>query len=223
MVPPIYQCEAGHCVCSKCSETTKICPTCQRNFQTTQNFTLSQVIMHMTYPCQYEACKYSCKSKEIKKHEASCDFRPITCPMDEYLGCKGYIISSQLGEHLLVDHRDLVLESEEILCSIKDDMKSYILTYKDEIFILDFEMVHPLTENGQFIWEMNSIGTTNKKGHTYAIDIVDKSGKNRRIYMKGMCKHTDGDILYVSYKQIQEFLVKKNILFRVEIMEEKTC
>ncbi|KAF9806481.1 hypothetical protein SFRURICE_001276 [Spodoptera frugiperda] len=43
---PIYQCESGHNMCSKCTEQTQVCPICRKHTGKMRNWQLEEIIEH---------------------------------------------------------------------------------------------------------------------------------------------------------------------------------
>lgn len=226
MLPPIYQCQTGHCVCSDCIKTTKKCPTCQASFNSTQNFALAQIIQHMVYPCVYKECSYSCKPKDIRKHEASCVYQPELCPVEVSTQCQVEPIRSKIREHLMVDHSDLLLLTDEICCNLDDDdatltVTNYIIPYGEKVFVLQVEY-----DIDRFSWSMQLVNSDlGDKNFRFAIDVQDKSGGNRRIYLSGNCTSLDEGFdddssIYLTIEQLEPFQKDSKAFYKVRILEE---
>ena len=118
MVPPITFCLGGHNICKTCRPTVSTCPTCKQNFLETRNVALEKLSLQMILsllkkiPCAFRACGCNeiLSSEAIRKHEAICDYRPQTCPVD-YLRlkmiCTWTGIAKDVKEHLQTAHKDL--------------------------------------------------------------------------------------------------------------------
>lgn len=237
MLPPIFQCETGHCVCTDCKKIIKACPSCTRGFNITQNFALAQVINYMIYPCKNEGCSVSRISTDIRKHESTCIYRPITCPVHNYTHCTGKATSLNIREHLLTCHQELVLETDELSCLALGDeypllKDCNIVLHDEKIFLLHHMRRQYLDDYGMLYWALQLVGTEEEsKNYKFEIDIPNNFEKNFRIYMKAKCKfwdikkvndeELDLDYIFVNYRQIEPYLNDNLLYYRMRIIEEK--
>lgn len=85
MLPPIFQCTAGHLICKDCSgklPSPKRCPSCRVDMSNKiRALGVEHLAATMRFPCAYsdsgceERVAYACK----QEHEANCEHRPIKC------------------------------------------------------------------------------------------------------------------------------------------------
>lgn len=229
MLPPIYQCLTGHSLCLTCKTSVESCPTCREEFKNTQNFTLAQVINHLTYPCKNKRCKFTTKAKDIRKHEATCIFGPVKCPLEEYEDCYEEIIFSDIYDHIMNCHSENLLEIETVyvpfeLGQDQDDEDCYILKHGFRLFKLHYKY-----QEREFFWAMQLIGPAEESGkYKFEIDILDNSGRNQRVYFKSICSplsnkndafNEDKYYIYIHYSQIQS-MITQDFTYRVRILQE---
>jgi len=112
MVPPITFCVGGHNICKTCRPTVSSCPTCKQGFLETRNVALEKLSLQMKIPCPFRVfgCNEIISFKAVREHEAICDYRPQTCPVD-YLRlkmiCTWTGIAKDVKKHLQTAHTDL--------------------------------------------------------------------------------------------------------------------
>lgn len=228
MLPPIYQCETGHCVCYDCIKGIKTCPTCRGKFNSTQNFALAQVITYMIYPCCHENCNFSTRARDIRKHEATCPYRPRICPLEDIDFCNVQPISSEMYEHLLQKHADLLLTKNEISFSLDDaddELLSYLIPYNNKLFLLS--QTTECLDELVVTWNVEFLNFDSEiKNYKFEIDIEDNSGNNRRIYLKGNCTlHTENNPVYETNVYLNEAQLRSYnnneelFIYRIRIIE----
>ncbi|XP_018564753.1 E3 ubiquitin-protein ligase SIAH1B-like [Anoplophora glabripennis] len=228
MLPPIHQCLTGHSLCLKCKNSVKNCPTCQQEFKDTQNFTLAKVINHITYPCKNRRCRFTAKARDIKKHEASCIFSTVKCPLQDYEDCHADIIFQEMYDHVVSSHSENLLEMETVNIPFEegadqDDEDCYIIRYAFRLFKLHYKYQH-----GEFCWAMQLIGSPEDSAkYMFDIDVLDNSGNNRRAYFRSVCSPlSDGStafddnksFIYIDYDQIR-FMITTDFTYRVRVMQ----
>jgi len=75
--PPIWMCENGHSICSKCKQKLKTCPSCRRPFLPTRNLaleSLSEMFVSkntISKSSESTAKKYKCPFSTISKEECA--------------------------------------------------------------------------------------------------------------------------------------------------------
>ncbi len=106
VLPPIYQCHAGHLVCTSCRPKLNCCPTCrgalgmfckQKHLKCSsnhsfilflimsgniRNLAMEKVASTVVFPCKYSAngCPALLLHTEKIDHEDACENRPYFCP-----------------------------------------------------------------------------------------------------------------------------------------------
>ncbi|XP_049771800.1 E3 ubiquitin-protein ligase Siah1-like [Schistocerca cancellata] len=86
MVPPIFMCASGHSICDTCkAKCQDVCPSCGERIETTRNLALERLAESSSslYPCGHweRGCRQQLPSKQLRRHEAGCIFRPLLCPL----------------------------------------------------------------------------------------------------------------------------------------------
>ncbi|KAG5899997.1 hypothetical protein JTB14_009084 [Gonioctena quinquepunctata] len=74
MVGPIYTCEKGHAICSKCKLEISICYCCKANIGETRIFALENIAENVTLSCVYgnNGGTFVGKLESVSKHEPNC-------------------------------------------------------------------------------------------------------------------------------------------------------
>ncbi|XP_050312933.1 uncharacterized protein LOC126747987 [Anthonomus grandis grandis] len=193
MLPPIYQCIIGHSICKKCKENQPQCPTCKSEFAKTQNFTLESMILNsLTYPCKYEGCEFQSKARDIRRHQATCDFGPFTCPLKNYEACSAVFPVHQLDHHMNLKHVESILESDIVSIPFdsacqEDIHVCYVIKRKNRFFRLRF---HYKSQEGVCLWSVQLIGPCEEcEKYNFEIEIIDANNnrKDQRLYTKRSC------------------------------------
>ena len=106
MDPPIYQCEKGHGMCSRCRETinaqNKPCPVCRGKLTDARNVVVENILEQLPkIKCKHEGCHFKRSDpQQVKIHEEEeCRERPVFC-----LSCQTPIAMSKLFGHLETKH-----------------------------------------------------------------------------------------------------------------------
>jgi hypothetical protein len=74
IVPPIYQCDNQHLLCSACQKCQTHCPTCRVKLKGARNMWTEKVSEYISYPCKNEGigCRVQLRLYEKGAHEWSC-------------------------------------------------------------------------------------------------------------------------------------------------------
>lgn len=76
MIAPIYSCQTGHVLCSRCKRSIIKCPFCKRKMDDLRNYALEKIAEQFKLNCAFY--KYGCgfigTAEEIKSHEEVCVF-----------------------------------------------------------------------------------------------------------------------------------------------------
>lgn len=221
MVPPIYQCVAGHSICEACKSQVNDCPTCHAGIQNTRNFMLEEMTSHFKYPCKYRDydCKYVSTAQDIKKHEAECNFGPYTCPLSEFEGCNWKNKLELLLSHIKVTHEDNLVEVDTITAFVGEDEEDCFMIHRfKQLFILicslETEFLH---------LSMQFVGPKNEaSNYVYEIDFINHES-NERNYFKRTCSQFRGkelafqNYLKIPYYMIESFVKKEMLTIKYRI------
>lgn len=200
MLPPVQQCMTGHSICSKCKPTQSVCPACKAEFKDTVNLSLGNLIQHIVYPCKNNSggCKFTCKAKYIREHEASCTYSKFKCPLNDYENCEEEMSYIKLHDHILNKHSENLLELDTICIPFKRfyDGGEDNENIKEDCLILKYDFhlfkLHYKYENGVFRWEMQLIGTSAEdEKYDFEIDATDLVSKQRVTFKKECGVFTD--------------------------------
>jgi len=112
LLPPVYQCCAGHLLCGTCKSKLTQCPTCSGSLGGAEGIRsrgFEQLAETLSWECKFKdkGCKMTPSYSEKKVHEDQCQFRPLTCPRCEWTG-------DVLYDHLQKDHHYGVTKGPEI-------------------------------------------------------------------------------------------------------------
>ena len=111
MEPPIYQCEKGHGMCSRCRETinaqNKPCPVCRGKLTDARNVVVENILEQLPkIKCKHEGCHFKrSDAQQVKIHEEEeCRERPVICVICAVASCLKPIAMSKLFGHLETKH-----------------------------------------------------------------------------------------------------------------------
>ncbi|KAK9881062.1 hypothetical protein WA026_014407 [Henosepilachna vigintioctopunctata] len=234
MVPPIYQCAGGHSICGDCKNKVQQCPTCEKSFGETQNYAVESFTSFLKYPCKNfeKGCEYLSPAKEIRKHEKMCKYGEYQCPTYSYTSCKWTGMKDNIWRHCKDYHCDNIVEAPLIsIPFIQEDEDSededyFILKFLKNIFILHWEY----NENKMFNWTVQLVGPPEYcKNYYFDLDIIDRSGRNLRIFMRCPCESftdkesafaKDKSFLFLTFDQVKS-LINEVFCFKISIY--KNC
>ncbi|CAL8072165.1 unnamed protein product [Orchesella dallaii] len=118
VLPPIFQCAAGHLVCSACRpKLNNCCAQCRGPLGNIRNLAMEKVAGTVHFPCRYaqNGCGALLLHTEKADHEDACDCRPYFCPCPG-TNCKWQGSLEQVMPHLLVNHKSITtLQGEDIV------------------------------------------------------------------------------------------------------------
>lgn len=228
-LPPIYQCELGHCICESCKDNVAHCPTCHSGFGQTRNFVLEDLIGRTIYPCRYrtEGCRVKKWGRDIRNHELTCLFGPFDCPLKDFENCTSIFKRNQLDDHIKNIHYESLLELDTIYVPFNIGMdidieEGYIIQYNSNLFKLYFGYK---SEEKKFMWSVQMIGSSEDCAkYNFELDIVDNVSRKKRFFIKSVCSTLsdksqvfEGDeCVFLFYNQISKF-IKNFLSFRVYI------
>lgn len=74
MLPPIYNCQIGHSICSQCINSVFHCPTCRATMTDSKNYVLQSIIECIQFPCKswINGCNFIDKIHSVMEHEENC-------------------------------------------------------------------------------------------------------------------------------------------------------
>jgi len=113
MCAPIYQCPAGHLLCSSCKAKLSACPACKAGLTDIRNRALEKLAETLTGACAF-GCGEVLKRPEKKEHEEKkCSLRPFSCPT---VGsdCDFTGTAVEIAQHMVQKHEAKRFDSDRI-------------------------------------------------------------------------------------------------------------
>lgn len=117
VLPPIFQCESGHLICTQCKPKVACCPSCRGPLGGVRNLAMEKVAETVQFPCKYvhSGCILRFLHKAKRAHEEMCEYRPYSCPCPG-TSCKWHGNLDLVLDHLLTAHKTITtLHGEDIV------------------------------------------------------------------------------------------------------------
>ncbi|PSN32403.1 E3 ubiquitin-protein ligase Siah1 [Blattella germanica] len=114
MIPPIYQCQNQHLLCSICAPTQKVCPICREKMKMTRNICMEKVSEYVAYPCN--GCNEFFQLKEKVMHKRHCcQVATYNCFLLKFDGniCDWVGNSEVFEEHIDSEHKECIITLED--------------------------------------------------------------------------------------------------------------
>ena len=229
MIPPIFQCDGGHSICSNCKSQIKECPTCKEEIDDTHNFALEKMAQLIHYRCKFNelGCNYRAKPDEMKQHQTFCLFGPHQCPLKDYENCKWAHAAKEIYPHIVSKHHENLLEIDHVQVFMGDDYLTqeedlcYIKKFSDALFKLHYRF-----SQNCFYWSMQLIGPPDEaRKYRFEIDVLDNTNSNQKIFLRNFCApltdknetfNEDSPHVFLKLEQIQPLLTDQlNYFIRI--------
>ena len=117
VLPPIFQCDSGHLICTNCKPKLQCCPSCRGPLGGVRNLAMEKVAETVQFPCKYASsgCSLRMLHKAKRAHEEICEYRPYSCPCPG-TSCKWSGNLDLVLDHLLTAHKTITtLQGEDIV------------------------------------------------------------------------------------------------------------
>ena len=117
VLPPIFQCDSGHLICTNCKPKVQCCPSCRGPLGGVRNLAMEKVAETVQFPCKYanSGCTLRMLHKAKRAHEEVCEYRPYSCPCPG-TSCKWNGNLDLVLDHLLTAHKTITtLQGEDIV------------------------------------------------------------------------------------------------------------
>ncbi|EHB02693.1 E3 ubiquitin-protein ligase SIAH1 [Heterocephalus glaber] len=117
VLPPIFQCQSGHFVCSNCHPKLTCCPTCQGPLGSILNLAMEKVANSVLFSCKYASsgCEITLPHTQKADHEDLCEFRPYSCPCPS-ASWKWQGSLDAVMPHMISQHKSITtLQGEDIV------------------------------------------------------------------------------------------------------------
>jgi len=124
VLPPIYQCEAGHLVCTECRPKLGNCPTCRGGLgRNIRNLALEKVANTIQFPCKFASrgCQLTLRHAAKPAHEELCSFKPFCCPCPG-TSCKWQGAVDEILVHLNASHSSITTLNGEGIVFLATDI-----------------------------------------------------------------------------------------------------
>ncbi|KAF2900532.1 hypothetical protein ILUMI_05654 [Ignelater luminosus] len=192
MKPPIFQCLAGHSLCSNCKLKSIFCPTCRVGFGTTRNYALEALSHDLHFPCLYrdQGCPIVLPGSIITIHESECLLQPYRCPFSQCAWAGTY---STIINHLRIEHGHFTAFSNQIRVRGKVHVSAqHCLIAYGQIFLMCYQRV---TELQSTQWSVQLIGPRSiAKMYKFEIGLFDTTNEHRTYVRSEICRDFSCDI-----------------------------
>jgi hypothetical protein len=202
MVPPITFCLGGHNICNTCRPTVSSCPTCKQGFLNIRNVALENLSRQMRSPCPYSryGCKETFSYNAIREHEAICDYRPQTCPVDDLrlkLICTWTGIAKDVKKHLQTEHKELCEDynAQHLLLLPSSNASSY--SYKFLFAYNEIFCYRLLIKRGTMYVGLYYVGAAeNDSKYRYNVIVMDNEGTEGVVVKHLVRTATENDVFF---------------------------
>lgn len=177
MRPPIYMCNGGHSICSKCKPNLKKCPTCTLAIGDLRNFSLETITGEAYFSCENKdvGCPERLKISDMQVHLKQCSFRKCACPR-AHLDCtwKGSKLQRKL--HVKDNHQifqnifptffvDLQGRQRQGVhfLEVYDKLFSWNWKYADNMLYTTVQYLEDVENADNYFYEIKVVTKTNKK------------------------------------------------------------
>lgn len=119
---PIYLCDQGHSLCSRCKERSRICPQCRRNFlPNSRNIAMEKMMEQVSRKCKFSECGQDISLDQWHNHQSECKYNPnlkcIECGSSEE-----YLIQHLIRAH---EYKEIAMDSNECIRSFSGPINSW--------------------------------------------------------------------------------------------------
>lgn len=204
IVPPIYQCDNQHILCSSCYKNQIHCPVCRVKLKGARNLCMEKVSEYILYPCKNEGigCTIQLRLYEKRAHEWTCHggrqykcLGTITGEDDSYCDWTG--LREDIDNHIRETHRLLINNSVDgtfnLSASAMVDYK-YIL-FDDRLFCVIIHTDPLRTSCLQKVFtsffHMFSITCEGENSYAYNVKIEGQDDTFEGFVGKMITSHTD--------------------------------
>lgn len=193
MRSPIFQCLAGHSICSGCRPKLSHCPSCRASFGATRNYALEELSHSVRFPCVHRdlGCEAVLPGLEMAQHEGECPLKPYTCPLKDVVFCHWEGNHPNLVPHLRSNHNDRVkftnfskttitFSFDNIQCDI------FCMVAYGQVFRVWFR--HDIGEQNGY-WAVQLIGAKGEaKNYKYEVGLIDIRNEHRSFIRSDLCQ-----------------------------------
>ena len=234
VLPPIYQCNSGHLICSNCRPKLQSCPSCRGSLGNIRNLGMEKVAETIQFPCKYanSGCQERLLHTQKRTHEETCEYRPYSCPCPGTT-CRWQGSLEEVLTHLLSAHKTITtLNGEDIVFLATDinlpgavDWVMMQCCY-DHHFMLVLEKQERHEGHQQFFAVVQVIGTEKlAEQFRYKLELVDsRQGRKLTWEAKPRSIHdgisqviTSNDCLIFEPAMAQHFGENGNLAINVTI------
>jgi len=162
---PLSVCLNGHFVCNTCKKDS--CPTCRTVMGTGKSLLASTVLENIEHKCRFGDCNKNFHPEALKKHEAVCSQRTVSCPDT---ACSLKVPLSNLVDHLIRSEKCCVEDQAPLKPLENWNIRSYSIV----------ELQTPIP-NGIMHWRMHiysiydkifAVFPTKSEGHFFFVLVM---------------------------------------------------
>lgn len=240
MHPPIRQCLIGHSFCDKCYQRLDKCPTCRNPKGTARSYALENLHQKLSFPCknQVNGCPITMLGTNIRKHEESCPFAPLICPLNVINDCLWRGDLNDVIQHCLKRHPTnvYITNIQQLTCKnfLKRDetIRRYYILFKayDEIFKATLQINYDLNLMKWCVYHLASYSIESSANYTYEIIIENRNSSDNcnnkwNISLKSSCQpisifkdsFSDEHCLLTHFDMIKKFCTDDDFIYTIKI------
>nr|XP_040568446.1 E3 ubiquitin-protein ligase SINAT2-like [Lepeophtheirus salmonis] len=137
--PPIYQCSAGHMLCSSCHDRVEFCPMCRLPLDSRRLLFAEKLLERLPQKCKFmnQGCDFEDFSSKVQIHEKRCVYAPIECKYTKF-GCDVVLVKTAITHH--ENNCDFITTkcpiqnctvSDVVMCRLSDHLDAFGLKHYD--------------------------------------------------------------------------------------------
>lgn len=242
---PIWLCETGHSICSRCSERISECPLCRKKLTDMRNYTLEAIAGKVQFPCTHAArgCMVRLPLELLWWHKDRCGYKQIECFMGKVWGnCSWHGCERDWISHCVTAHQDNVYCSPDIVLTWNYATysqqsvppKSVIAYYVVRAYGEYFNLYQIYDHNSwRTIWTVICASKEAKTAHRFAfeLELYSPIDSAKLLVQRFPCHPEngtdflkDGNCAKIPIEEAVRFMTKDKILYyRVRIVEVTPC
>lgn len=189
MLPPIRQCQNGHCVCCDCFGKIPMCAICRAPKSEIRPITLEKIQACLMFPCvnEDEGCQFQALSAEILLHQQHCKFSQVPCPL-RFNDCQWKGEKSRLIVHCRAEHTgNIFFTTRQKLLS------SNFRSLTDRIYYIMFYVFNNIF---RCTWDLNKQTGLMR----FAVYCLEKPLKRDKFAFEVSYMHQDSDAEIITVK-----------------------
>ncbi|XP_058830535.1 uncharacterized protein LOC131689455 [Topomyia yanbarensis] len=238
---PIFLCQTGHSICSRCAARVSCCPLCPKKMTDMRNYTLEAIAGKVHFPCDHSArgCPVRLPLDLLFWHKDRCGFKQIDCFMGKvWENCRWKDCEKDWIEHCVTEHRDKVYSSPDIVLTWNYSadsqrciqLQSVIAYYVIRAYGEYFNVYQIYDQNSlRSIWTVICATKKSKISGQFAFELELYSPiESAKLLVQRFPCHSecdsdflkDGHCAKISIQEAMRFMTKEKVLYyRIRIIE----